>query len=349
MRANPVAGFGRPDFEAAFRASISMLAPLLVLYLTGDLQLTAYATFGAFTSLYGRYEAYRQRMTTVSVAGAALLTVIATATCAAAFDWPGAVRLVALLIITAGGVVLSSVMRWIPFGPIFYVFGFSVCAIVPTTPSQVLPRIGVAAAAAAFSWLVCMSGYAVRRRAPGAVRGRLRELSPQSPRVGSAAADPVVYRVAMETVVALAVALWIASLTGLGHGYWAAVTVAATLPRPYAPHAFTRIFHRVLGTAAGVVIAGAFLYLQPSTLTLIIVIAVCQFGAEIFVAKIYGVALLFITPLALSVGRLSMTTSTESLLTDRLFETLIGGAVAAVVVGVVKLAEHRRSADSAAG
>lgn len=319
-----------------------MLVPLLVLYLTGNLQLSAYATFGAFTSLYGRYEAYRQRVVTVSVAGAALVAVIATATCAAAFDWPGAVRLAVLLIITAGGVVLSSVMRWIPFGPIFYVFGFSVCEIIPTTLSQVLPRIGLAVAAAAFSWLVCMSGYVVRQRAPGVVRGRLRELTPPSPRVPGAATDPVVYRVAAETAVALAAALWVASWTGLGHGYWAAVAVAATLPRPYAPHAFTRIFHRVLGTAAGVVVAGVFLYLQPSLPVMIAAIAVCQFGAEIFVAKIYGVALLFITPLALSVGRLSVAASTESLVRDRLFETLIGGAVAAAVVGIVKFTGRRR-------
>ncbi len=319
-----------------------MLAPLLVLYAFGDLQLSAYATFGAFTSLYGRYEAYRQRITTVAVAGLALLTVISTATVAAAFDWPAPVRLAALFIITAGGVVLSSVMRWIPFGPIFYVFGFSVCVIIPTSPSQVLPRIGLAAAAAAFSWLVCMSGWMVRRRAPDTVRRRLRTLT-SSPRAPGAASDPVVYGVALETTVALAVALWLASLTTLGHGYWAAVTVAATLPRPYAPHAFTRIFHRVLGTAAGVVVAGMYLYLQPPLLVVILVIGVCQFGAEIFVGKIYGVALLFITPLALSVGKLSTAMSTESLLTDRLFETLIGGVVAAIVVWIVKFVGRYRT------
>lgn len=312
-----------------------MVLPLLVLYAVGELHLSAYATFGAFTSLYGRYEAYRKRIATVAVAGVVLVAVIGTATVAAAFDWSEVGRLAALFAFTAGGVVLSSVMRWIPFGPIFYVFAFSVCVVIPTTPAQVLPRIGLAAAAAAFSWLVCMSGWMVRRRAPDTVQRRLRALTmPQ--RVPSAAADPVVYGVALETTVALAVALWIASMTTLGHGYWAAVTVAATLPRPYAPHAFTRIFHRVIGTAAGVVVAGAYLYLDPPPLVVVLVVAVCQFGAEIFVGKIYGVALLFVTPLALSVGRLSTAISTESLLTDRLFETLIGGVVAAAVVGLVK-------------
>ena len=59
--------------EVGFRAAAAVALPLLVLLAVGRLDLAAYATFGAFTALYGRNEPYRLRLRSVSVAGAALL------------------------------------------------------------------------------------------------------------------------------------------------------------------------------------------------------------------------------------------------------------------------------------
>ena len=63
--------------EVGLRAAAAVAVPLLVLLLVGRLDLAAYATFGAFTALYGRNEPYRLRLRSVSVAAVALLVSIA--------------------------------------------------------------------------------------------------------------------------------------------------------------------------------------------------------------------------------------------------------------------------------
>ncbi|WP_457825731.1 hypothetical protein, partial [Staphylococcus aureus] len=55
---------------------------------------------------------------------------------------------------------------------LFFVFALLVCAAVPTPAAEALPRLGIAAAAAAFAWLLTMSGWAIRR-IPGIERGVL--------------------------------------------------------------------------------------------------------------------------------------------------------------------------------
>lgn len=88
----------------------------------------------------------------------------------------------------------------------------------------------------------------------------------------------------------------------------------------------------MVGTALGVVVTGLVLLPGPSVAWLIVVIAISQFGAEILVGRHYGAALLFITPLALSVVHLGSPVPVRALLVDRVVETALGGGVAIVLV-----------------
>jgi len=64
----------------------------------------------------------------------------------------------------------------------------------------------------------------------------------------------------------------------------------------------------------------------------VLVIAICQFGAELFIARNYVVAQVFVTPLALVSTLLVAPASPDLLLRDRIVETVIGAAVGIAVV-----------------
>jgi uncharacterized membrane protein YccC len=90
-----------------------------------------------------------------------------------------------------------------------------------------------------------------------------------------------------------------------------------------------RAGHRLVGTAAGLLVAAALLALHPSGWALVALVALAQFGAELFVLRNYSVAMLFITPLALLMNAAAGQVDPGRLLADRAVETALG-----VLVGV---------------
>ncbi|MFC3591949.1 FUSC family protein [Microbacterium barkeri] len=66
--------------------------------------------------------------------------------------------------------------------------------------------------------------------------------------------------------------------------------------------------------------------LRAAPLALILIIAVMQLGAELFIGRNYTVALLFITPLALCMVQLGHPLPVAQLMADRAIETVLGVA-----------------------
>jgi uncharacterized membrane protein YccC len=130
-------------------------------------------------------------------------------------------------------------------------------------------------------------------------------------------------RLAMAVGVGMALARW----TGVGHGYWVAVTVLIVL-RPETAHTYTRCVSRVAGTAAGVIAATLFTtLLHPGDVLAALLAVAC-------LAVAYGVSGIGYVPLStalaaaivflLSVGGYA----DDSTLGDRLLALLIGGLLA---------------------
>jgi uncharacterized membrane protein YccC len=212
------------------------------------------------------------------------------------------------------------------------VFAVLVCAVQPVDDGTGWARFGVAVASAAFAWALAMSGGLLRRLAPRSARAAFKPLlraTPPRPRV---LADPRLWLNIAQNVGAGLGAGAVALAFGLGHPYWAVVSAVAVIPPARAAHTVSRAWHRVLGTLGGVVVAAALLWPEPPTAVLIVAIAVCQFGAELFVIRHYGTALVFVTPMALAVAHLASPASLAGLLGDRVLETLIGAAVGVVAV-----------------
>ncbi len=320
------------DVEVASRASAAVAIPLVVLALVGHVDWAAYASFGAMASLYGRGEPYRLRARTTGVAAVCLLGSIALGVLMAVTGAALPVLVLGLVGVIVAGILAASTWGLFPGTPIFFVFAYAVCAQVPTPPGEAAVRLLVAVGAAAFAWLLTMSGWAVRRLAGDRSNDLFKPL-PRRPRLHPAAyRDPQVWSTIAQNVVGALAAGGLAVAAGIGHPYWAVVSVVAVLPPPRAAHSVSRAIHRILGTALGVVVAGLLLWPGPGVIVLILVIAVSQFGAEILIGRHYGAALLFITPLALSVVHLTSPVSVPALLLDRVVETALGGGIAILIV-----------------
>ncbi len=333
------------SIEVGVRAGTAVAVPLLVLWAFGRLDLTAYATFGAFTALYGRNEPYRTRIRSVSVAGVALLLSIAAGIAIAAAGEPLWILVPALLLVVAGGTVLATTFQLLPAQPLFFVFALLVCAAVPTPAAEIPLRFAVAVAAAVFSWVVTMSGWVPRRVARvarGSERLWFKDLRRRPVPDRSALRDPRVWLTVSQNVVGVLAAGSIALAFGLGHVYWAVVSVVAVIPPARAAHSISRSLHRIVGTVVGVAFAAALLFWSPPSLFVIGVIVVCQVIAETLVGRHYGAGLVFVTPLALSVSYLVNPAPISGLVIDRVLETALGAGVGLLLVLLARFVERSR-------
>ena len=340
IRVAPAAGAHR----VAVRAGISIALPLAVLWLTGHIAWSMYAAFGAFTSLYGRDVAYEARLRMQLQAGAVLVLGVTAGTataCLADRRWL-AVPVVAACAFL--GSLLADRLRWHPAGPLFVVFGAAALAAHAATPGQVPLAFAVAAGAALLAAAI---------GAAGRLRGLFRSATsrcansaaaaPDTPRLGWQWTQAVRHGVAVLAAGAAATAI------GIGHPYWSMVAAVVAVTGADTTARLTRAVHRVVGTLAGVVLAAVILAPHLPMGALIGIVGLLQFATELVVGRNYGLAVLFLTPLALTMGTLAQSASTWSLLHDRAIETVLG----AVIGTAISLAAHHvhthRTAVLAAG
>ncbi|MGW2091299.1 FUSC family protein [Promicromonospora sukumoe] len=319
------------ELPVALRAAASVAVPMLVLWATGHLEWSLYATFGAFTSLFGRTVPLRPRLTQQVQAGAVLVASVLVGTLIAVLGSavPGAGWLVVpIAALWATGVaVLSHRLRWHPPGPLFPVFALGACSSVPAGLGQVPVALAVAVAAVLFALALTVAFARFERGGPVPV--------------GVSGPEWTWSHYLVRYAVGVAVAGAIA--TAVGHPYWAMVAAVVPMSAPDASGALMRAAQRLAGTLVGVLLAWALLTAGPPPLVVIAVAALLQAGAELYVGRNYAVAMLFITPLALSMTHLANPVPVSGLVADRALDTLIGVAVAVAIT----LLTHERRQDAA--
>ncbi|GLK85765.1 FUSC family protein [Ancylobacter defluvii] len=323
------------DIRAALRVGVSVGVPLLALYALGQIHFAVYAAFGALASLYGHSETIQRRVETQLVAGAALVATLAAAAVYSATQGPEWLLSLMLPIVVVGTGTLGTVMGWVPRGEIFFILVLLVIAGIPLTPNELLPAIAVGTGGAGFSVLLTLLEpsstvdtrtllYGVRRRT----------------QIGSAALDRTRHAIVITLAALAATAAWLLALAlDIGHPFWAPIAVAALMPALTPADAMRRTIHLMMGTLGGVGIAAVLFMQEPGPLALILIIALCQAVAELFLARNYGVALLFITPLAIGMSNLGRNLPWSPLLMERLVEAGLGAAIAlvAIIIGSMVL------------
>jgi hypothetical protein len=323
--------------RVALRAGISVLVPLLVLYAAGRTEWSIYATFGAFTSLYGRDRVHRARWQLQARLAVYLTAAVVLGTVVGLSGARSWLAVPTTAVVAALGSLASDAERWHPPGPLFLVFAFAACAAVPSSPSDVPVALAVGGASAAFAVVVGNAG--------AWWRGTRDAATPVSTRRPSYAASLRWHVLPCSVGVLLAGA--VSTGAGIGHPYWAMVSAVVPLVARDLRRQVVRGLHRVIGTGLGLVVAGVLLVLDPPTLAVVAGVVVLQVVAELLVGRNYALALVAVTPLALLMVHLAVPTPTATLLTDRGVETLLG-VVAGLVVGYVTRVRHPRPAPDGA-
>ncbi|MGO1406240.1 FUSC family protein [Agrococcus casei] len=323
------------SWRVGARAGLLILAALIVLISVDRMDLALYACFGVFATLYGGRLTSPKRwrtqvgmgllLTASSTSGALVATLDSRAWVAipVAAAWAG----------FAGW--RSEAASWRPPGPMFMVFSFATISSVPTEietlPLAILVTFSTAAGAVLLGALETWLFPTKPQPAPPA--------SPKHPLVMS-----------VQAIVAVLLAGTIATAAGIGHPFWAMIAAVVPIPMHRIRHQVVRSSHRVVGTLLGLALSAAILLGDIPTWSLLILLPLLQFSVEFFVGKNYAIACVFITPLAIVLTFLAFPVPIESLMFDRLIETLIGVvvgmAVSAATYPLLRRSEASREGSS---
>ena len=182
-----------------------------------------------------------------------------------------------------------------PAGSLFHIFAFAAIASIPHQP-PLWQCMLAAVLTTVFCLLIGISSRLVRsRRTPWAMPEPAR-LTPDEKRAARLEAVGYLVAAGLAGTLATVVGQWL----GFGHNYWAMVAAVVPLVGRTTRHRVARGIQRIIGTILGLILLAGVLLLNPAPWQTVLVIAVCQFGAEMFIARQYVLAQVFVTPLALS-------------------------------------------------
>lgn len=329
-------GPARKDHQAALRVAAGLFIPLITLVVLGRLDLAIFASFGAFPGIYGRNEPHRARIVAQVRAALLMLAVILAATLTARLS-PG--DLVSPWTIVAGTTIVAwactvivGYWRLRPAGSLFHIFAYAAIASVPHQP-PLGPAMLTAAATAVLCLLIGLSSRVhPAHRTPltwAGVRAAWRV------RLG-AEERRALWLESLGYLVAAAAAGVTATIVGqslgFGHNYWAMVAAVVPLVGHTTRHRVNRGLQRVLGTVVGLLVLALIVALRPEAWLMVVLIALCQFGAEMLIARQYFLAQVCVTPLALLSTLLVVRVDPFALLHDRFIDTAIGAVIGVAVV-----------------
>lgn len=325
--------------RVALRAGLAVGIPLVVLWLFDRSDLSLYTTFGAFTSLYGRDHSHVTRgKMQLTVALALVLAVAIGSTLAISTDrtWL-AVPITAIY--AAAVTLLSNAFGWRPAGSLFPVFAISACASIPGTLADAALASALAAGSAGLALLIGIAGLLRRgsRETPATTWGI--DVIKSSRRRGT-------WEDVARTGLVVLLAGAIPTALALDYPYWSMVAAAASISGLDTARRFIRAGHRLVGTLVGVGVAAVIFWLAPPALATIAIVCILQVCAELFVVRNYGLALVFVTPLALVMIALSHPLETAELLLYRVLETVIGVSVVVAFTLVAHVREVTRSSKA---
>lgn len=280
------------------------------------MDLSIYASFGALSSLYGRFHYYGDRVRMQLGAGLIFLSVMLLGTLLAILNTDTSVRIMTLALVATLVTGIVGGYKWHPGGATFAVFAAGAVATMPGEWINLAQIFVVTSAAALFSVILTATLGLLRTGSWAKVFRPIR---------------PAVFQADWSVAVTVGVGALLAGLIGQtfddDHWYWAMVAASVVLAGAATTSRVTRSIQRFIGTTLGVLMAGALLGLELPTLAVIGVVIVLQAVAELLIGRNYGVGMLAVTPLALLMVSLSNPIEPQILVADRVFETFIGSFV----------------------
>jgi len=326
-------------WPVALQAGLSMGLPVALLTLLGRPDLGLLTSSGAFASLYLAYRSRRTRAVWLPVISAGLFL---SATLGVLTAHHPALALVTMAALTAVSSLVMFGLHVGPPGAVFFVLSAGVSGHL-TSPATaggagLSPRVvlGMLLVGLAVAYAVTMAPMLL----PG-VRARDRALH-EAREPAAFSFDRASRIIVTRVVAASAVAALVCIPLGVHRAYWVMLTVVAILQA--APHVrltISRGVQRVVGTFLGMGVFALVWQLHSTGLWLALVLGALQFLTEIVVTRNYGLALLTITPLAMTMVAQGHHGAVSELLETRLLDTVLGAAVAMVVLLGSKVLQDR--------
>ncbi|HWV23902.1 MAG TPA: FUSC family protein, partial [Thermomicrobiales bacterium] len=145
--------------------------------------------------------------------------------------------------------------------------------------------------------------------------------------------DDVSKIIMSRVVLAVTLSSLISIPLGMSHAYWVIMTAGVLLQTGHTLDVPTiRAIQRVVGTLLGGVIFSLLSRLHPSGFEIVVIVALGQCLTEVVIVRNYGLGLLFITPLALTIATANRTAHPLAVSEDRILDTLLGAAIALTVL-----------------
>jgi hypothetical protein len=313
-------------------AGLAIGLPLLVFALAGEQQLGMIASLGAFTALYA---APLRRIDRVIVLPFVMIGFVIAAFIGVLASTDPTMSVVALIAVTVVACVLSIGFELGPPGALLYVLVTGVANQIAASMREAgsgdlysIPLLVAIGALLAYLVIIAPLAAPAVRKHEGPIVG-LRTLFP------GFRLDMTARLIAGRIIAAAIIAGVLSSPLQTRRTYWVIVTAIAVLQASHIRRiTWLRAVHRIVGTALGI---GAFALLsmvQPEGYALIAVIVLLQAAIEIVVMRNYGLALVFITPLALTIATAAHTQDTLLTVWERMFDTLLGSAIALAVLWI---------------
>ena len=314
----------------ALQAAVAMGLPTVGFALAGRGDLGLLASSGAFIALYLTGRSRRDRALLLPLIGAGLILASVLGVLASGSL---ALSLTALFLVVVVSSVLCLGFSVGPPGVLFFVLVTGVSshlAAAPALEGAGLPGglvVGMLSVGVVIAYAVVLVPLVLPRV-------RARDAAHHSARtVMTFEIDEVTRIIIVRLIVACGVAALVAAPLGIHRAYWVLIAVVAILQNG---HRFRltalRGAHRVLGTLAGLGLFALLSLLHPSGVWLGLVLAALQFLVEIVVIRNYGLALFFITPLALTIAAQGRTGEVGAIVVDRVVDTVLGAGIAFLIL-----------------
>jgi len=316
-----------PEIRPAVRVGLGLGIPGSVLLATGRTDLLAYAVFGSIVGMYGRAPHRWQRLKNQLLGAAMMLCAGICGIAMAPLGLHGWVLLAGGMFWSAFSSVIADRYGIKPGGAFFPLFAFGALGTLPVGELPAVDGLIAFVATALFSVLL---GQADRFEAMGERR-----------RGATAIPWPAILRRARTYLLVIFLAGAVGILLHVEHLQWILAGAAVPLAAGNARGRLRRGAHRLAGTLAGIGALLGISYLAPSEPVIGCLIILLMFPTEAYMARNYGLALSFFTPLIILMLQLANPKIGSQLVWDCAMGNLLG-----VVVGIAAAAVVERRPSS---
>jgi hypothetical protein len=318
-------------WRAGIEAALATGLPLIVLSLAGYQSLGLIASLGSFTALYSPQLKHSERLRALPFVGAGIISASLIGVLFAGNTW---LTIAGVMLVASLACLLILGLQVGPPGPMPFILVNGVSGHLSAPVSL--------GGAGLDGWLVLLmitAGAVSSLLVVGfplllpAVRRREGPPRPPGELFGNLELDKGSRWVAFRVISAVLVASLVSLPLGIPRGYWVVLSAVAILQASHwITFTISRAIQRFLGTLGGVSAFALLMLLAPEGWWLVLMIAALQFMIELVVAKNYGLALLFITPVALVISTANQAGSPFGIIGERVLDSFLGAIVALTVL-----------------